>query len=75
MPRIFGQNGSYQRPCRGIFVPRLQPAFYDRPQVGLSVKQIIGLIDDQGRVFAINRTVYAGTGRFDADKRFRHQKT
>jgi hypothetical protein len=26
MPRIFGQNGSYQRPCRGIFVPRLQPA-------------------------------------------------
>src|SRR4029077_14350314 len=27
MPRIFGQNGSYQRPCRGIFVPRLQPAF------------------------------------------------
>src|SRR5271157_384666 len=30
---------------------------YDRPQVGLSVKQIIGLIDDQGRVFAINRTV------------------
>ena len=48
---------------------------YDRPQVGLSVKQIIGLIDDQRRVFAINRTVYAGTGRFDADKRFRHQKT
>ena len=44
---------------------------YDRPQVGLSVKQIIGLIDDQGRVFAINRTVYAGTGRFDTDKRFR----
>jgi hypothetical protein len=38
---------------------------YDRPQVGLSVKQIIGLIDDQGRVFAINRTVYAGTSRFD----------
>ena len=27
MPRIFGQNGSYQRPCRGILVPRLQPAF------------------------------------------------
>jgi len=26
IPRIFGQNGSYQRPCRGIFVPRLQPA-------------------------------------------------
>ena len=23
-------------------------------------------------MFAINRTVYAGTGRFDADKRFRH---
>jgi hypothetical protein len=28
--------------------------------------------NDQGRVFAINRTVYAGTSRFDADKRFRH---
>ena len=27
MPRIFGQNGSYQRPCRGILVPQLQPAF------------------------------------------------
>ena len=27
---------------------------YDRPQVGLSVKHIIGFIDDQGRVFAIN---------------------
>jgi len=47
----------------------------DRPEVGLSVKQIIGLIDNQGRVFAIDCTVYAGTSRFDADKRFRHQKT
>ena len=75
MPRIFGQNGSYQRPCRGIFRATTSTGIYDRPQVGLSVKQIIGLIDDQGRVFAINRTVYAGTGRFDADKRFRHQKT
>ena len=75
MPRIFGQNGSYQRPCRGILVPQLPTGIYDRPEVGLSVKQIIGLIDDQGRVFAINRSVYAGTGRFDADKRFRHQKT
>ena len=27
MPRIFGQNGSYQRPCRGIFVPQLQAEF------------------------------------------------
>src|ERR1700719_1087508 len=26
IPRILGQNGSYQRPCRGIFVPRLPPA-------------------------------------------------
>jgi hypothetical protein len=48
---------------------------YDRPEVGLSVKQIIGLVDDQGWVVAINCTVYAGTSRFDADKRFRHQKT
>ena len=24
---LFWQNGSYQRPCRGILVPRLQPAF------------------------------------------------
>jgi hypothetical protein len=30
---------------------------YDRPEVGLSVKQIIGLIDDQGWMFAINCTV------------------
>ena len=51
----------------------ISTGIYDRPQVGLSVKQIIGLIDDQGRVFAINRTVYARTGRFDADKRFRHR--
>src|SRR4029077_16444322 len=75
MPRIFGQNGSYQRPSRGILVPRLQPAFTNRPEVGLSVKQIIGLIDDQGWAFAINCTVYAGTSRFDANERFRHQKT
>src|SRR4029077_16890952 len=32
----------------------------DRPEVGLSVKQIIGLIDNQGWVFAIDCTVYAG---------------
>jgi hypothetical protein len=64
IPRTFGQNGSYQRPWRGIFVPRL-----------LSVKQIIGLVDDQGWMFAIDCTVYAGTSRFDANEWFRRQKT
>ena len=47
---------------------------YNRPKVGLSAKQIIGLIDDQGWAFAINCTVYAGTSRFDADKWFRYEK-
>ena len=42
---------------------------YDRPEVGLSVKQIIGLIDDQGRVFAINRAV-----RREQERKQREQK-
>ena len=55
MPRIFGQNGSYQRPCRGILVPRLQPAFTiaRRPLNPLTPDLPQGLVGRTGCMLAI----------------------
>src|SRR5580693_4868847 len=47
-----------QEPCLGVKVNWKRPSGWAASQAFVSL---------EGRVFAINRTVYAGTGRFDAD--------
>ena len=67
------QNGSNSRttPCttRGILVPRVQPALMMCLQVGLALKQIVGLVDEQGRMIAIDKAIERGSGQLDAADR------
>ena len=68
-----GQNGSNSRttPCttRGILVPRVQPALMMCLQVGLAVKQIVGFVDEQGWMVAIDNAIERRSGQLDAADR------